>query len=120
MFKKELKLNVFIRQIVVKYNIQSNDVSLLNDLIANEHIFLIDKIKNLENQNDKSKYKIKNLIEQLHQSEEELKNQKSKYSYMSDKLKNLNFKLKTQENSINDLREDIQVRKNYSETIKLW
>ena len=47
-------------------------------------------------------------------------NLKTKSQNIKDKLKNINFKLKTQENSINDLREDIQVRKNYSETIKLW
>ncbi len=88
----------------------------LEDLIQDEHIFLIDEIKNLENLNEKSKYKIKDLRNELDQSFQEIKDQKLKYIYCSDKLKNLNIKLKNQENIIDDLKADIQVRLNYSET----
>lgn len=66
----------------------------LEDLIQDEHIFLIDEIKNLENLNEKSKYKIKDLRNELDQSLREIKDQKLKYIYCSDKLKNLNIKLK--------------------------
>jgi hypothetical protein len=47
------KLDVFIKHIAYKYSIQPNDLLELEDLIQDEHIFLIDEIKNLENLNEK-------------------------------------------------------------------
>jgi hypothetical protein len=45
------KLDDFIKHIAYKYSIKPNDLLELEDLIQDEHIFLIDDIKNLENLN---------------------------------------------------------------------